>query len=187
MNRVLVLSVVLIVSSVASATLSLHVDGVIEEGGFLYANPGDILTVSLINDNPAQLANTGVLFAIDGAAAINISSAACIVPDGIMDFTGFFDGQRVIFADCAILANLDKDPPWYAPMPVGDVVSGIKVTMGSGSVYIRNTDTSPGDPAAIYAPVTIYRIPEPMTLSLLGLGSLFVRRHFCGGSSFCCA
>lgn len=54
----------------------------------------------------------------------------------------------------------------------GDVV----VTLSSGSYFGGSMDINYGTPD-IYGELVIHQVPEPMTMGLLGLGGLFLRRR----------
>jgi hypothetical protein len=172
MKKLVVLVLVLAISCVANAGLSIRIDG--GPPSPCVFGPGDVLTLSIVAD-ASQLANCGVILAIDGAAAVDFSTATNTVNYGAFyDFTGAgFDGQFVVLADLAIPGSQ------YPLMGAGIKVDGIKITIGNwgSTIFIRSTDPAATPDAGLYDPIVMAVIPEPMTLGLLSLGGLFLRRR----------
>jgi hypothetical protein len=170
MKKLAVLVLVLAISCVANAGLYLNIVGPVADT----VTPGQVVTLQIVADS-AQLSNCGVILAIDGAALVDFSTATNTVnPDAFYDFTGAgFDGQVVVLADLAIPGSV------YPLMGAGVKVDGFKITAGlAGSqIFIRSTDPAATADAGLYSPVTLNVVPEPMTLGLLGLGGLFLRRR----------
>lgn len=173
MKKLVVLALVLALSNMAGAALTLSVTGGTGTAGAVL--PGDVLTISLSNDSATTLlADFGVIVAVDGAVSMDISAATA--PAGVMDMTGAFPGELSALADCALPTG--QASPAYNNLPTGKIIDGIKITAGAkdSTIFIRNTDEAASSTAA-FTSLTLTVVPEPMTLGLLGLGGLFLRRR----------
>lgn len=146
-------------------TLDIHADGGEPYfGGVLFAaGPGVIATtpgIFLWNDSTAsdmseeQMINDGW---IDGLAGLGYPGVTSIIELTIKDSTE------------------EPDPPYFDPIPDGIVIDGIDFhCTGLGDVIIGLMD---GDTFEILDEQVIHQTPEPMTLSLLGLGGLGLLRR----------
>ena len=171
MKKLFALLVILALCGAANAaTVSL-----VDEGTTIAATGGVEYTL--------EITSTGPLFSLD--LLISVSGDATIT--GAM-------GQDA--SDYGWDAGLDSDPIYgtgnvnigasnFNNAP-GPLVAYIKVTYGSGEVVVSIEDsvasiggsvdgTTYGDIDVSTGTVTL--LPEPMTIALLGLGGLFIRRR----------
>jgi hypothetical protein len=181
MKKLLALMLVFAVSSVASAALTLDVaqtvmaPGETQAIGISGAEPltPPPLVVYLMVEGPASIDGGTMLYQGGGlesyddaeaiAAGIGISVDELIVQ--FRDFVGMPDLQDVSSI------TLASGPPM--PDLLGTLVSDIVLTYGGpgdADLTLLGEDFT-----TVYDAVTI--IPEPVTIALLGLGGLFLRRR----------
>jgi len=162
MKKLVVMLAVLAISNVAGAALAFDVHEIT-------VAPSDYVTITVIaTDQPA---NIGLFTMMNGDGEANVADAVNYVNQGaVADYSGATDDKYVFFFDTAKLPT--GDPPVYPQMP-GTAISLVFHCTGPGDfVIVLNDDgLNPLDT------VIIHQIPEPMTLGLLGLGGLFLRRR----------
>lgn len=183
MKKLAVVAMVLVLTNIGSAALTLHVTDCNGDNIPPCLMPGDVVMVSLSNDSVAAIeAGFACNIGIDGGI-VDVSGATCPTGAVITDFTGMdgFSGQTVVTADCALLSG--RMPPLspYLTLPAGTIISGIRITIAVPAywdpVSIFPSEGANADPRGTFDPVTLVIIPEPMTLGFLGLGGLFLRRR----------
>ena len=164
-EKFLVLTLVLGMTSLANATLSFtvdEVDVVVDQQ----------ITIDILASD-GQLANLGIVIVSTGPGVIE--GGENLVNSGVpetyfpLDPSAFgLEGDYAIFADLAI--------PTIPPTLDGTVVEGILFTctgLGDVVIQILNPDTE----FDVLDTLTIHQIPEPMTLAMLGFGGLLLRRR----------
>lgn len=164
MKKLLALVVVLAMAGIANAGLMLTVDGVAAEEVTL--NIGDMVKIGIQNDQGADQYNAALMLTgmgeWTGEAILNRPLPQA---EGWQDF-GVIEGfGHVYFA-------------WFAQPVVDKLPAGILGELGykcigEGDAFIALTN----DNLEPLAMLTIHQIPEPMTLTLLGLGALVLRRR----------
>jgi hypothetical protein len=170
MKKLLVLAMILAMSSAANANFWLQIVGPVNGT----VTPGQVVTVNVMCDASAT-ATVGLLLTMNGHDAFDISHATNIVNSNVhgetvLDWTGVFPGQTVIFADCGIPV---EPIPLYSFSGYPKVVGNILVTAPQrGSMSVNLQDDNWHD----YGTTTLSVVPEPMTLGILGLGGLLIKR-----------
>lgn len=173
MKRFIVVLTVLLVSQFTFAGLAfISVDGVdttfIDSSGKLSMS-GDFLVVTLDNnDGSPQNSISGATFtldAINGSGTFSlINSFSNVIVTGDLEYVQASDdiyGMRVLSADVTITED-------------GIGAGLIGGTFRIGGLTFPATNTATGFTGL--SDVNIY-VPEPLTMSLLGLGGLFIRRR----------
>ena len=170
MKKLLVLMLVLGITSMATAGLTLTVNGLPAEDSTIVLNPSDVIMIGLYNDGSVD--KTIGYLTIDGGpgswtgayvinnppASGNASTYAYLYP-----YPSALNGF--------VFLNADADPGH---------INGIGI-LGEfefhcddiGDVLISYNDSATG----LMDTLIIHQIPEPMTIGLLGLGGLFLRRR----------
>jgi hypothetical protein len=190
MKKLLVLALVLSMASMANAALWITVDGTAGSATpgetVITATPGATVTISIVGDNTGTASDTygGTEFAL--GADLTGAGAALNIDNAVVDYAGNTTNLRLGGGDEGgeLIYNSDPAPVFAQLMDVppqgtalkalsGTLVHGITFVMGSDTVVIdllnENWDT-------IYSQVTV-NTPEPITVALLGLGGLFLRRR----------
>jgi len=185
MKKLVVLSALLAMSSIASAGMVLTAGGV--DTGALTLSPSDTVMIGLYGnaDDPGYPAvgNYFVGVIVDGPGTLDLSA----VSTANISYTGnantiagamdpdiaAFLGVKVPYADIVLNdLNTTANPPILSGILVHDLPFHCD---GPGEVIIRLFDGA-GNPMDSLI-ITQQGIPEPMTLGLLGLGGLFLRRR----------
>ena len=160
MKKLLVLMLVLGVASMASAALTFTADTVTVATG---------ATVGVgINSDIGGAAWVGYVGYVPGNAVVSgVVATAAAGPDAVVTASPFG------YAGYYKLEPLDFTPPSdiLAGVQFNATVSGL--TVGTYTVYLM----SPWSSAGVQDTLTVNVIPEPMTIGLLGLGGLFLRRR----------
>ena len=164
MKKLLVLMLVLGIASAANATLALSFDG--------QPNPGEVTITVSTNfklDVHQDTAGVGDEFWFDwaGPASPTGSTVGVVGPAAPTGFVADDGGYGLGYVKGRMTeASLDGaiGEWWYIDMHcdgIGDVL--VQLWNANGTTVI---DT-----------LTIHQVPEPMTISLLGLGGLLLRRR----------
>jgi hypothetical protein len=173
MKKLIVLSLFVAIASLATAGLS-------KVNAPASVEAGSSFTIDIIGNG--QMDNDSIYVWISGDATMsggtnNIVDGEIYIDQDSADFladdygyNGYINGQ-VLWADISI--------PKATPAVIsGNILSGITVTVGADAagttltVYVLNENDG-----TIQASQLINVVPEPMTLGLLGLGGLFLRRR----------
>jgi len=173
MKKLLILVMVLAMASLASATLSISVNGDVPTGDITLV-PSDFVTLDVHSDGQ-DLADAGAFLVVEGPGMVDISGAVNnylpntngdtlfiwsgdpLVGDGVfMDFTALAVPAPVLPAGILVDGII-----FHCEGP-GDVV--VSLYMFRGELQLMDTQV-------------IHQVPEPVTIALLGLGGLFLRRR----------
>ena len=180
MKKLLVLALVLGLATAASAvTMDIYVNGAAYDGSSDVAI-NDVITIAINDPTPnpplASMPSGGFAeFKIDVTAGSYNADAAFV--SGVWAMGGI--GSTAADGGFDVVVNGQLNP--YAPQSAGDLITltfditadtTIDVIYGS---YQNALGTTYHDAAAFDA-VTL-TVPEPMTVALLGLGGLFLRRR----------
>jgi len=173
MKKLLVLTMVLVTCSMANAMLKISVDGVVDVPDTeILIDKSDTVVIDVMSDGQ-DLSGPALMY-IHGPAVYDLSLATNTVnppgyPDSVLEVE-----PGMIFMDLAIV--LVPIPN----LPQGKLVDLISLHCeGPGDVLIElYMDYSVyGGELTLMDTQIIHQIPEPMTIALLGLGGLFLRRR----------
>ena len=169
MKKLLVLTLVLGMATMASATLTIVADAV-------ELMPSDTNTLSVVAEG-GELGSP-VWLNIEGLGIMDATEADNLVQDdlGIPDFGIFvIDLGSAVGYDQTILLDFLIPGTTINILEQGTAADFISFHCeGEGDVLITLLN---GDTMEVLDTLTISQIPEPMTLALLGLGGLFLRRR----------
>jgi hypothetical protein len=187
MKKLLVVLAVLAIATVANAGLKLSVEGVEAPTGAQIA----MGATQVIGVNAAgESATLSGMVIFEGAGAAVDSTGMSIIN---MGFTGGADSNYIIdvstdsaYVDWAKGFGFDPFAVMYyeiinvavppAVIPDGMIIDGLKLSssadMGTITISLFNAAAE-----TTVATQTIEQIPEPITIALLGLGGLFLRRR----------
>jgi|GEM_PF-1945281 len=140
--------------------------------------PSDIITFEVVADFPVGVISMDYVHATDGEAMSTWLNA------GFDDIMGA--GRPINIGGTAVqgvwgtvaLGSPDVEPGevlWSFEYHIPDVPFDLVIEISTESFFAASTDFS--DYATETNAVMISLIPEPMTLGLLGLGGLFLRRR----------
>ena len=198
MKKLLILTLVLGMASVSqAASVGFQIGGATEYA----ATAGEVITIDLIADLPYS---SSLMMAVEGdasvATAVTDMGGTSTLPVGSTGVTiteGYLDNYNGVLFDY-ITANT------YPVVTAGNVIMSFEYTVSSGwggsDFYIAplvagtSYEWAPGsfdtaalssatliptgeDPIFNVAITGVHIIPEPMTIVLLGLGGLFLRRR----------
>lgn len=194
MKKLLVLLMVLIVSSVAFGTLAIQPVGSGTTDTEIWVNPSDVFYIDLIWQNdelvpPGELSAADIHIIIDGPASVvdlgsltfNVDyTGAAGVYNGdmatangvILSVTSWNNGANpgeIIIDHIGIHCDGPEDVIIYTA--IGNEIQGLSIVDWTYPLDLDN-----GGPGLGYAPLIVHQ-PEPMTIALLGLGGLFLRRR----------
>jgi len=185
MKNVLIVFTVLAMASVANATLSLSVDGRIDQPeSTIELKPSEYAVIDVHSLNEKAVWTNLVVLQGDGSVDL---SGMSIIPDPeidelLMDVSadpdfrafvidaGYLNPFAIVYSEFVHISGTPKD------IPNGAFIDGIKLHCERypGDVTVSLLD---GATADRLDQLVIHQIPEPITLSLLGLGGLFLRRR----------
>lgn len=183
MKKVLVLMLVLAMASLASAvtTMSFQVDPASVKDNYM---PSDIITINLVD--------TGHVIDIDIAAITdNGAGGVASAPLTLTSAFGFADVGRLTNDGETLIKWVTGSVTGTGVYATGvlysfqyhvpDVPASTMITIGDfsgGNYWLPFIDYFDGSSYEGHVgPLTIHVIPEPMTMVLLGLGGLFLRRR----------
>jgi hypothetical protein len=164
MKNVLIVFTVLAMASTASAALQLSVDGAIAPDE-IEIRPSDIVVIDIHGDGTTT-SGQEFYMNITGPVAVDLSG---VVSDWNPNGLGVLDlGDGLYYVDLA------KPVVPIPPLPEGVLIDGIALHCeGLGDVVVTLSDGTftPHDS------LLIKQVPEPITLALMGIGGLFLRRR----------
>jgi hypothetical protein len=166
MKKLLVLALVLALTSMASAVLTQNPGG----GGTYLLEVGQTLTIEISESTGNQ---AGMLvYAIvedggDGALSNGIATSNAGELGAVNDYSYAGWGVGYELASGSTTGQVQAGIQWtvdYYGANVGDIAV-ISIWDGGGSFEVADDS------------ITVEVVPEPMTIALLGLGGLFLRRR----------
>jgi len=192
MRKLIFLLTVLAIASVSNAALKISVNGVVDPPDTqIVLKPSETAVIDIWGDNQTPSPWDGWLIAEGPATTVNgnllyqgsLSSLVTFdASSGLPDMKAWLESigykavggvSNIVFADGA-----------YPPKPLeGTLVDGIVFHCEApGDVLLTLVnifDPGTGEPPTLTVMDTqvIHQIPEPITLALLGLGGLFLRRR----------
>ena len=175
MKKLLVLALVLSMATMASATLT--ITGA--PAGDMTV--GDTFALSIYSDG-GTLANDAIDMTISGPGSLDISAGINYQDGGstVDDGFGWFDPGPESGEVWITFGKMPTgDPPVYPAIMTGTALDGFVFTCtGEGDVTLVLFGENGGIENP-YSTVVIHQVlvPEPMTMGLLGLGGLFLRRR----------
>lgn len=174
MKKLLVVMLVLSMASMANAALWITVNGGTDE---VTLNVGDTATLALVGDG-ATGNNTfyaGIDSASAGDGSIDIGSATVLYTgsEASIGWAGLTGGEFWNRGDAVGMSLTDAAHNPQAPLS-GTLFGSIVFTCASvGDVTVNLADID----FNIIGSTIIHQVPEPITIGLLGLGGLFLRRR----------
>jgi len=190
MKKLLILMLVLGVASAANATLLISVDGQIDPPDTsITLLPSETVVLDIMGDGgpqpldaflviqgPGEIAGYNMLYLGDLSIYMELeefAAGAGMTPEDLLDaldtvygYPGATDLSFMTFAD-----SPGGDYPTLDGKLVDDIIFHCT---GEGDVTLTLTDSAFSE---VFNSVVIHNIPEPMTIALLGLGGLFLRRR----------
>ena len=162
MKKLLILSLVLGIASLATAGLSI--------GGYdgSELKESDTIVLTIVGDGDTPALDPTWLVVVSGPGSVDPAQANLYMDavPGVIDL-GPILGQQTIMFNTVIPTN----PPPALDGLVGDIVFHCD---GPGDVLIQLVNGSNMLP---YDEILIKQVPEPATMGLLALGGLFLRRR----------
>jgi hypothetical protein len=181
MKKLLVLMMVLGIAGAANAALLISVDGMVDPpDSQIEIMESDWVTIDIWGDGQTDPSEFYLGLALEGPASLDIAGAEILytgndkyLDPGDDDYIAGLLGIQIPY----YLIGLNDVPAVGTPkVPLeGTLVDGIRLHCdGVGEVTLILTDNE----GTILDTQVIHQIvPEPMTLGLLGLGGLFLRRR----------
>ena len=180
MKKLLVLMLVLGIASAANASLLISVDGVVDPpDSEVILMPSDTVVIDIFGDGqtPRQYFYMGIL--VDGPGSLDISNAVMLYPGTdstiVEESDPYIAGYLGIGMPYALITMQDAPPPGDPLRDLeGTLVDGILFhcdAVGEVTIILTNQD------GVVLDTQVIHQIPEPMTIALLGLGGLLLRRR----------
>jgi hypothetical protein len=174
MKKLVVLMMVLGLATMANAGLQISVNGSLTQDAITLV-ASNTVTIDIYNPAGVDPRNfTAYLdFLPNDAGAYNLANARLGPQAG--DFPSDF-----IFNAIGTVDEYTDNQNW-APGTVTETPGTIFLVdfhcLGVGTVTVNLYDSRVGDGMQVVDTLTIHQIPEPMTMALLGLGGLFLRRR----------
>jgi hypothetical protein len=184
MKKVLIVFAVLAMASVANATLSLSLNGQIDlPDSTVYLNVSDVAVIDV--HSAGERAVWTNIIVLQGVGVRDMSNMSIIQlpidshfitdvtndPDygAFLDDLGYTNRFGATYSE---LLHVSGEP---MAIPDGTMIDGIKFHCeGPGDVIVSLLDGADGN---LLDRMVIHQIPEPITLALLGVGGLFLRRR----------
>jgi hypothetical protein len=178
MKKFLVLMMVLGLASMANAQLQISVNGNISGPDEITLTPSDTITLDIWNPGGVMPINftayLDVLF--NNTGCYDLANARLGPAAGTFPASFVFNALPGNIDEYTFLQVWSTPPP--NPDPAGAMFLVDFHCLSPNNVVIVNLyDSRVGGAEVIVDSLTIHQIPEPMTMALLGLGGLFLRRR----------
>lgn len=173
MKKLLVLVVMLaMIVSANAMTLTLNVNGVAANALPIVATPGQIFNVSVASSGFAQ--GDAIYWALVAVPAVGTVSGG-VVTAAAPDASGMLAIADVLPGAAGVAGNVDTFSNTSAgDKPAGIYFDGISFAFaGAGKLQLMSSD---GETGTVLSEQAFTVVPEPITVALLGLGGLFIRR-----------
>ena len=172
MKKLMVLMLVLAISPLASAVVTISLEG---EGTSILATPGTTVRINI--DADGLLIAMDALLGVSGgdiiSGAMSKADAASYGWDPGLSFDPLGLGTASVEIGGGTFGDSTIGTTGYIDIAF---TGGTQlVSLSAGQSFGGSMDTGFGVPTFSQGVVTI--VPEPMTLALLGLGGLFLRRR----------
>jgi hypothetical protein len=181
MKKLLVLMMVLGIAGAANAALLISVDGVVDPpDSEIEIMESDWVTLDIWGDGQTDPSAFLMGLELQGPASLDLANTDMIYTgsDASVDWLDYPDIADLLgVQNPLVLVSLnDIPPPGTDKAPLdGTLVDGIRLHCdGPGEVVVLLYDF---DGNLLDSQVIHQIVPEPMTLGLLGLGGLFLRRR----------
>ncbi len=167
MKKLLVVMLVLAMASVANAALLLSVNGTVDPPETeVWMTPSEWAVIDVYSDGQTQ-SDTEVWLTIVGPGEMDVTNGTVY---GVVDPEKLFEVDAgLIYIDLVIPGQPEP------PIPEGVVVDLMDFHCTGPEDVILLLGSAPG--ASDFDTQVIHQIPEPMTIVLLGLGGLMLRRR----------
>ena len=184
MKKLLIFMLVLGMASIASATLQISVGGVMEpEDTTIYLLPTETIVLDIWTDadigafqgGPWMLVVDTTVGSMTPGTALPPMSYGLPAPGYTADNDNVSPpaGREGIWG---IAVNTNPMVPILAGTVLYDEIIFHCEDLGDAIIYLMNAPEG-SEASIVYDQVTIHQIPEPVTVLLLGLGGLFLRRR----------
>jgi len=197
MKKLVVLVLVFALASLANASLMISVNGVVHPpSSQINIAPsqelnlditGDGLTINdyawLIAEGPGTTGGGRLLYTGDLSA---LTTYAPGTGDGYEDLKAWLEGEGMPYQNVngityALFASGLSTPPSTQGTLADNIIFHCTAAPGDVTISLVKIVDERGDGGALtitpYDSVIIHQIPEPITMALLGLGGLFLRRR----------
>jgi hypothetical protein len=175
MKKLLVLALVLSVASMANAAMLLSVNGVVDPPDTsIVVLPSDFLNIDIWGDGETAPGAFYLGIYVDGPGTLDISQAVIHYPGSATDIYWEDLGGMLGTNEPLVHIELNDTPASGPKAPLtGTLVDQIMFhaeAMGDATLALFDGDGNLLDTQVIH-------IPEPITMVLLGLGGLMLRRR----------
>lgn len=179
MKKLLIIAIVMLVASMANAGLLLSVDGVVDPPETsITIKPSDRLIIDIVGDGTTDPGLFYMGLAVQGPGSLEIDNAAILYAgsdagvawDSDEEIAGML-GLQFPFVDVSLN---DVPPVGTAKPPLeGKLIDNIIFHCEAPGDVVILLFSGDGE---ILDTQVIHQIPEPVTVALLGLGALLIRR-----------
>jgi hypothetical protein len=181
MKKLMILTLVMLMASMATATISLEVDVADEKDSYVYS---DVITINLVTDDDV----VGVLIdAIKDDAGgtaqepqVFNTAFGSTIP-GTLNVNGLlveYMSANVTSVPTVPATGVLYSFEYHVPDVPHSTIITIETYADGSNYFLPWIDFLDGSWAEGHlAPLEIHVTPEPMTVALLGLGGLFLRRR----------
>jgi hypothetical protein len=175
MKKLLVLALVLAMAPLANAALLLSVDGVVDPPDTsIVVAPSDILNIDIWGDGETAPGAFYLGIYVDGPGTLDISQAVILYPGSATDI--YFEdlGGMLGTKEPVVHIELNDTPSSGPKAPLtGTLVNNILFH----AEFAGDATLALFDGDGILLDTQVIHIPEPVTMVLLGLGGLMLRRR----------